>query len=671
MMRKILLVVVLLLQPFCLWSAEYPFTFRDSPGHEIILSHTPNRVVSLVPSITEMLIQMGVSDAIVGRTYHSVLPTGAAAESIVGGFFQPDPDRIAALKPDVLFYADIHKEMVSQFKGKMVLICLSQATLQESFTHLRLLGKMFNAEDEAAAIIAEQQRLLDIIALKTEGIPQQNKQRVMRLMGMTPDVIMVPGDDSFQNQYIQAAGGIAPQFGRKGSIISINFDELQTFNPQVIYACGNNQLGQKILEQQGWKDVDAVRNRRILNYPCDLTCRASTHTGYFVSWLSANIYNEEFSDPNQQVFPDGIVKHSAVPLALEYVQHSEIIETSIRDFRNKSLIVTLDRPMKVLSTLEGMRENVLHAGNHYFPAPSWGLGHNQGLSELRLQTLKVLGLEQDNTAILFTGADMANLAVVKKSFRDMEVTALVTAGVRGNALRMAQDTGLFYEPDATVSKKEKPGTINIILLSNMQLSPRAMTRALISATEGKTAALSDLDVRSSYSGKINPATGTGTDNILVIEGSGSPIDATGGHTKMGELIARAVYEGVQEAIQKQNKLTAGRSIFQRMLERKMKIRELGRYYSTDEQDVLQVERLLLSSEYSAFLEAALAISDAYERGLITDLTSYDEWCAVVAGQIAGKPVQMEPLKDTVLPVVLHKAVAALFTGVQNQRQAHN
>jgi len=59
----------------------------------------------------------------------------------------------------------------------------------------------------------------------------------------------------------------------------------------------------------------------------------------------------------------------------------------------------------------------------------------------------------------------------------MEILALVTAGVKSNAVRMSKDTGRYYEP----------GTINIILLPNMKLTSRAMTRAIISATEAKTA----------------------------------------------------------------------------------------------------------------------------------------------------------------------------------------
>ncbi|MCI5133391.1 MAG: adenosylcobinamide amidohydrolase, partial [Candidatus Electrothrix sp. EH2] len=115
----------------------------------------------------------------------------------------------------------------------------------------------------------------------------------------------------------------------------------------------------------------------------------------------------------------------------------------------------LTKPMQVISTLEGQRKGISMVANHYFPPPSWGLGHEQGLAGLRKTTQKALGLTGDSTAMLFTGADIDNLAVVKKSFKDMEVTALVTAGVLGNALRMAADEGRFYEPDSLDKKESK------------------------------------------------------------------------------------------------------------------------------------------------------------------------------------------------------------------------
>ena len=132
-----------------------------------------------------------------------------------------------------------------------------------------------------------------------------------------------------------------------------------------------------------------------------------------------------------------------------------------------------------------------------------------------------------------TGADMDHLTVTEKGFNQMRAVAVVTAGVCSNAQRMSRDTGNFYEP----------GTINIMVMTNMRLSHRAMARAVITVTEAKTAALTDLDIRSSFQGIDFQATGTGTDNIIIVQGQGVPIDNTGGHSKMGELIAKAVHQG--------------------------------------------------------------------------------------------------------------------------------
>lgn len=661
MQRMNLLLTLFLFFPVPLLSAEYPITFTDSSGREVALENQPIRIVSLVPSVTEMLLRIGASDAVIGITHHSLLPPETAEKAIIGGFFKPDLDRVAALDPDVIFYASLQKEVTKRFSKSTQLIQLSARSIEESFEHIELLGRIFNQQDKAAEIIAEEQRQLGMIAAKVAKIPPKERQRVMRLMGRT--TIMTPGDDSFQNEYIRAAGGIAPVFGQNGNIIPVSLTEWQQFNPQVLYGCGGDRQLQTLLEQPGWNEVEAVRNKRIFFFPCALTCRAATHTGYFVSWLAARIYGEQFGDPANFVQPEAVVKRTPLQLDLDYIDRAELITSSIKDFLNKTVALHFKAPMTVVSTLEGQRNGIRTVANHYFPPPSWGLGHKQGLEALRRSTQQAVELDPATTAMLFTGADMDNLALTTRNFRDMEVHALVTAGVMSNAVRMSADTGAFYEPESQAGNN-KPGTINILLLTNMRLSPRAMTRAIISATEAKSAALQDLDIRSTYSAPLNPATGTGTDNILVVQGSGLSIDNSGGHTKMGELIARSVYEGVTKAVHLQNGATAERSVFQRLKERHVDLSSICRDYVGQEEsrDLRnRLELLLLESRYSDFLKAIMAISDDFERGLLTDPASMDTWCLTIAGQVAGSQVTaVRPVEN--LPVILGKGLGALLTG---------
>ncbi len=667
MQRLLLLFIMLLLLPTKnLQGQDEQFAFTDSSNEFITLATRPGRVVSLVPSVTEMLLKIGVGKSVLGVTHHNIWPADVAEKELVGGFLNPDLERVAALEPDTIFYASQQDGVVERFAGEVTLINLSTSSLSESFDHIRLLGKIFGKTDKAEEIIVEQKRLLTLIDKKVDRIPQEKRLRTVRLMGR--DKIMVPGDDSFQNEYIKRAGGIAPQFGESGSVIEPSLAKWQKFNPQVIYGCGGDNNVLPILSQPGWGDVDAVKNNRIIFFPCDLTCRASTHTGYFVAWLAARLYGKEFADPEQLVLPAKVVQKKEIEIDYDYVVQAEKVYSDILDFRNKSVVIKFNEPMTILSTLEGWRQNVTYVGNHYFPPPSWGLGHSEGLAGLRQRTFSALELKEENTAMLFTGADIDNLAVATVKYKELKVTALVTAGVKGNAIRMAKDVGGYYELDqlGDSEKKKKPGTINTILLTNTTLSKRAMTRAIISAVEAKSAALQDLDIRSTATPGINPATGTGTDNILIVQGTGSHIDATGGHTKMGELIARAVYDGVIEAVAKQNGITSKRSIFARLKDRKASAWQLSRLCGCGSELGRDLEQLLLQPGYSGFVAAAFAISDHYERGLITDLGSFDNWCHSVAGQIAGKEVVVKEVEDPDQPLVIRKALGALVTGLQHR-----
>lgn len=231
---------------------------------------------------------------------------------------------------------------------------------------------------------------------------------------------------------------------------------------------------------------------------------------------------------------------------------------------------------------------------------------------------------------------------------------------------MAKDTGSFYEPDKP-GKQKKPGTINVVLLTNAHLSARAMTRAIISATEAKSAALADLDIRSSYSAPTNQATGTGTDNVLVVEGRGIAIENCGGHTKMGELIARAVYDGVHEAIRKQNGLTVKRTIFKRLKERGISLWDIAKDVAPEGHSGKvhgDMERILMQPRVTSFMKAAFAISDDYQRGLIKDLSSFDSWCQAMADSIAAKKVDLKAAQISIkLPEVLKKSLTAVANGV--------
>ncbi|MDY6793001.1 MAG: adenosylcobinamide amidohydrolase [Thermodesulfobacteriota bacterium] len=637
-----------------------PVKFIDSRGKMIVIEKKPERVVSLVPSISEIIFKLGAGDSIKAVTYHDTFPGEAALKETVGGFFSPSLKAIEALQPDMIFLSSMHEKVIKKFShGKCTLVDLKTDSISDSYNNIYLLGNIFDKNKNAAVIVAEIKNSLKLIEKKTSLIPESKRKRVLRLMG--GDTVMTPGDDSFQNEMIRAAGAIPPVLGRNGDIVVINQEEWRRFNPQVIYGCGGDrEIANNLFNRPGWKDVDAIKNRNIFYFPCDLTCRVSTHTGYFVSWLSSVIYADEFSHKENQVLKDRVFKSRRLDLNLDYIKDARILYSHIQDFQHKTLVIHFTQPLSVVSTLEGQRKAIESVGNHYSPPPYWRIGHRSGIRGIRESVYPVIGQSEKNSSFLFTGANMDHLVIQKKRFKQMEVRALVTAGVKSNAIRMSKDAGRYYEP----------GTINIILLPNMKLTSRAMTRAIISATEAKTTALMDLDIRSSYLTKLHRATGTGTDNIIVVQGQGIRIDRSGGHTKMGELISKAVYDAVLKAIFKQNAFYAGRNIFQRLKERRISIYNLVSSVNCDcmpekSKTLVTLEAILLDPVFSGFLQSALALSDDYQKGLIDNLSLYNLQCKRIAEKIAGKKIA--GLKDLVeiddVPLVLRSALNALLNGI--------
>lgn len=224
----------------------------------------------------------------------------------------------------------------------------------------------------------------------------------------------------------------------------------------------------------------------------------------------------------------------------------------------KSIAVIFKGKRKVLSTASvngGYRDDLGAVFNHDIK-PGEGMA-----CELKAPTYEEhlniiageLGFNPDYTGGMGTAASMENVSLVVERYDGLSVTAIVTGGVEVNGGR-AGDPASYDETKERGECKEGSGTINIILEINADLTPGALTGALLTCTEAKCAALQELMASSKYSTGL--ATGTGTDGTILISNAASPISLTnaGKHAKLGELIGLAVKKAVKEALYKQTGL---------------------------------------------------------------------------------------------------------------------
>jgi adenosylcobinamide amidohydrolase/ABC-type hemin transport system substrate-binding protein len=643
-----------------MWLGYYPalaaYTVTTPLGQHIAFEAAPRRVVSLYPSASEIVVALGKADALAGITLHDRIQPGLEHTAIVGGFANPDMQRVANLRPDLVIAAPMQKNIVAPLAAQGVpIVYMDTLRLSDAPANIHCLGAVLHAPDAAEILIRREEGFQRLVMEKLAAIGGPEPIRVMRIMALLDDVLIVPGDDSFQNELITRAGGVPPRFGADGQALRIRPEHMQAFKPEYVYVGGLDPAWVKErLSSREW----GCSSAKVLAFPRDLASRAATNYGFFSLWLSAELYAQPFARQNLQAHQDAVLSKKPFALPFSYVEEAALSGARIFDFPAKTLTLRFKSPQRVLSSLDGWRNGITTIGNHYSSPPSWPVAHHIGLEASNARILKRYGLDAETATFLYTGVDMDKLAYAQAESDGMLVGALVTAGVNDNAMRASVDTGAYVEH----------GTINVILLTNRQLAPAAMTRAVITATEAKTAALEDLDIRSSYSGK--PATGTGTDTVLVVSGDGSPATMTGGHTKLGELIAKAVYQAVSDAIRKQNNIIASRDIFQRLSERKIALHMAqrmavsGTTLSPHELGAA-LERILLEPRYAGFLNTALVFSDNVERGLAYDTEGFSDWCLAIASELAGKNMHAlhAVFTDSAIPPIVSKALNALATGI--------
>jgi adenosylcobinamide amidohydrolase len=243
--------------------------------------------------------------------------------------------------------------------------------------------------------------------------------------------------------------------------------------------------------------------------------------------------------------------------------------------QGRFLVVELSAPHRVVSTssyVGGVNEQIRHLVNHQ---SCEGAGHNDrfvkiteaGMEGYHCSVCAELALQPETTAVMGTAANMIYAAHKVSTFEDLRVDAIVTAGVEGNAATSGDPSQWLETPAGWTSSKgaaHVAGTINTIVVVNRPLKPEAQIRALLTLTEGKSAALMELGISSRYSADL--ATGTGTDQICLAAPAANgeyEYSVTNPHSKMGELLGSAVRSATKDALRWQNGLEPSitRSLF--------------------------------------------------------------------------------------------------------------
>ncbi len=129
--------------------------FKDQMHNVFELQNTPKRIICLVPSLTELLVDLGLKDSIIGVTKFCIHPKGLKkTKTVVGGTKTIKIDKIKALQPDIILCnkEENTPEIVATCK-KIAPVHISDVyTIEDVFELINQYGKIFNCENHALEI---------------------------------------------------------------------------------------------------------------------------------------------------------------------------------------------------------------------------------------------------------------------------------------------------------------------------------------------------------------------------------------------------------------------------------------------------------------------------------------------------------------------------------------
>jgi iron complex transport system substrate-binding protein len=235
-----------------------------------------SRILSLTPSITETIFALKLENYLAGVTDSCDYPAKAKEKPNVLCWFEPDLDKLFALKPDIVVgLENTHgylKPMLEQ-KGIQALL-LQPATVDDALSDIKKLGEKLGASAIAHALLKHLNLRLARLDFQVKKILPEDRPTVCRILEAGNDRLILAGPLSFQYDVILQAGGRPVTGHLPEAYPKVSFFEFKQLNPDVIFFCGYDpNFIPRLMDNPGWRALKAVQTHRVHQFDCALTCR--------------------------------------------------------------------------------------------------------------------------------------------------------------------------------------------------------------------------------------------------------------------------------------------------------------------------------------------------------------------------------------------------------------
>lgn len=246
----------------------------DAPSRDVAAQAEPRRIVSLIPTATEILFDLGADDRLVGRTRWGVHPPAARRIPDVGDGIRPSLEAVFARDPDlvILYDGETNRESRETLQRLGVpTLALRHDTLEDLRRNILLLGELVGCPEGERALADRIADGLAAVSRATEGLP-----RVRVYYDAWADPPMTIGGGSFIDSLLTIAGGVNVFGDLETTAPRVSLEAIIARDPQrILVPVAPEAFRQppSVAARHGWERIPAVAAGRISALDRDVVSR--------------------------------------------------------------------------------------------------------------------------------------------------------------------------------------------------------------------------------------------------------------------------------------------------------------------------------------------------------------------------------------------------------------
>ena len=277
----------------------------DVTGTTFAVGSTPQRIVSLIPSNTELLFAVGAGSSVVGVTNYCDYPPEARKIEKVGDLTAMSLEKVVALDPElVLATKGNSKELVISLRALGVRVfVLDPQTIEEVLDAIGKVGALTGRSEAARALVDSYRQRLAHVADRIDELTESERPTVF-VGSPFRDENWTPGPETYTSAVIRRAGGrnIADDLAPRTWAV-YNLENIVSKDPQVLLSTlgvgqDPSETRTRFLERakslEGWRDLDAIRNERVVLIPENWLLRPAPRLFQAIETLASALHPNLF-----------------------------------------------------------------------------------------------------------------------------------------------------------------------------------------------------------------------------------------------------------------------------------------------------------------------------------------------------------------------------------------